>query len=160
MARNAPVLKRDGHRLLSLEHYAPYYLVAVTNAISRGASRDYLTRFGVGIMDWRVMTTLAIEPGCAAQRICQLIHLDKGAVSRSLTGLERLDYVRNEPGDADHRRRKWFLTEEGQALHESILDVALAREERLTRGVSDDDLETFLRVMRRMLSNISEREEG
>ncbi|SLN51831.1 MarR family winged helix-turn-helix transcriptional regulator [Roseisalinus antarcticus] len=154
--RPPPIQMRDGQRLLDLDRYVPYFLVAVTNAISRGASRVYLDRFGVGIMEWRVMTTLAIEPGCAARRICRVIHLDKSAVSRSLASLEARGLARPQAERSDPRRKSWTLTAAGRDIHDRILTIALERESRLLEGVPEADVEVFLTVMRRILANVAE----
>ena len=157
--RQPPLETRHGRRVLDLDRYIPYFLVALTNAISRGASRVYLDRFGIGIMDWRVMTTLAIRPGCAGRDISALIHLDKGAVSRSLSGLAGRGLVRAEGGGRDPRRRHWQLTEAGRELHDAVLEIALERESRLVEGIPEAELEVFLAVVRRMQANLSHLEE-
>ncbi len=145
---------RDGRRLLDLDRYVPYFLTSVYNVISRGASQLYLARFGVGIVEWRVATMLALEPGIPAARICEVIALDKGGVSRALARLAALGHAEAEAAGGDPRRKLWRLTASGEALHDGILELALQREAALVEGVEPDDLEAFLRVMRRMRVNV------
>ena len=59
-----------GRRVIDIDNYIPYFLAAVNNALSRGASSRYLTDFGVGVTEWRVLSWLATEPGIPASRIC------------------------------------------------------------------------------------------
>ena len=154
--KSASVQQRDGRAVLDLETYIPYFLAAVNNPLSRGASQHYLEAFGVGIVEWRVIAMLAVEPRVAATRICAFVGLDKGATSRALARLEQLGYVCFAAAERDSRRRIWWLNQRGYDLHDRILAVALERERALIRGVDPDDLEAFLRVMRIMRQNVEQ----
>lgn len=138
---------------LDLDVYVPYFLTAVGNALSRGASRIYLREFGVGIGEWRIMSLLAIEPGIMANRICQVISLDKAAASRSLREMERLALV-DGAQTSDPRRRTYSLTPEGLAMHDRIIKVALQREKRLLDGIPPEDLRILLQCLRQMQANM------
>jgi DNA-binding MarR family transcriptional regulator len=147
----------DGRRVRDLNSYVPYFLFTAHNALSRGALRQYLNEFGVGIAEWRVVSTLAMEPGITARQVCDMIALDKAAVSRSLHVLATRALAKSAPGTNDPRHRTWRLTEGaggGRNLHDRIIDIALARERRMIEGVAPEDLETFLQVMRTMRGNI------
>lgn len=147
-------MTRHGRRVLDLSSYIPYFLASVNNALSRGASQTYLATFGVGIVEWRVVSMLALEPGIAAARICEVIALDKAATSRALRRLHELGYLEYETPGSDARRKAWWLNARGYQLHDEILALALTRERRLIEGVDPEDLEAFLRVMRVMRRNV------
>jgi len=100
------------------------------------------------------MSMLAIEPGIPALRICEVIKIDKGAASRSLSQLQRADLVTFKARDSDPRKKKWSLSAKGYRIHDSILAEALKREELLLDGIEQDDLEAFLRAMRAMSLNV------
>ena len=154
MTRPPPTLSRGGRAVIDTDRYIPYFLAAVNNALSRSASAQYRRAFGLGIGEWRVISMLAIEPGIPAARICEVISLDKAAVSRSLNRLDHMGYLVATPSPSDPRRRAWSLNPAGLALHDRILETALAREEQLIQGTDPADLQTFLRVMRQMRRNV------
>jgi Transcriptional regulators len=149
-----PTKKRDGHQIVDIDTYVPYFLSSVSNAMSRGASQIYLDRFGIGIVDWRVISMLAIEPWIPASRICAVVQLDKGATSRSLVKLTEIGFLDHEASEQDVRRKTYALNDKGYALHDEILAIALERERQLIKGVDPQDLEAFLRVMRVMKGNL------
>lgn len=149
-----PTTFNDGRAIVNIDTYVPFFLASVNNALSRGASAIYRKRFGIGITDWRVISMLAIEPGITAARVCEVVKLDKAATSRALKTLGDAGLLRFVAANTDARRRRWWLSERGYALHDEILQVALRREAELVRGVAPEDLEAFLRVMRRMLRNV------
>ncbi|WNJ89773.1 MarR family winged helix-turn-helix transcriptional regulator [Bosea sp. 685] len=117
--------------VLDLGGYVPYFLTAISNTWSRSSSRLYIERFGVGVTEWRVISQLAIEPAIAAQRICEVIGLDKGAVSRSVATLVAARHVTERPDDRDARRQVLELTTSGYALHDALIALATTREDLL-----------------------------
>lgn len=155
-ARRSRPTKRtaEGREVIDIENYIPYFLVSVNNPLSRGASQHYLRAFGIGIVEWRVLSMLADKPGIPASTICSVISLDKGATSRALNRLDRAGYLVHEARGRDPRKKVWWLNRAGYDLHDRVLEVALERERDLISGVDPDDLEAFLRVMRIMRRNV------
>ncbi|MHA6264561.1 MarR family winged helix-turn-helix transcriptional regulator [Arenibacterium sp. CAU 1754] len=144
----------QGRQVIDTNTYIPYFLAAVNNALSRGASARYLGDFGVGVTEWRVLSMLAAEPGIPAARICDVIALDKSAVSRAIVKLDEMGILDVDVSATDPRRKSLSLNAEGNALHDRILATALEREAKLIQGVDPDDLEAFLRVMRQLRKNV------
>jgi DNA-binding MarR family transcriptional regulator len=147
------VKKVGGRDVINVQNYVPYFFVAINNALSRGASKRYLDAFGIGIVEWRIMSMLAIEPQISATRICEVVALDKSSTSRGLKSLDRKALLDSDDR-SDTRRKVWRLNGAGEALHDKIITVALERERRLLAGIDGADLEIALRVMRQMRQNV------
>lgn len=145
----------DGRSVIDLDTYIPSFLNTINNALSRGASQKYREQFGIGIVEWRVMSMLAIEPNIPAVRIGEVICTDKGQVSRALLKLSEAHLVQSEIVSADIRKKNWWLNDAGYAMHTRILEIAIERERRLIAGCDPEDIEAFLRVARIMGSNLS-----
>lgn len=153
-----PTKMFQGRHIVDISAYTPYFLSAVNNALSRGASQYYLKKFGIGIVEWRVVSMLAIEPEIRARRICEVVALDKSGTSRALKRLLELKHVSFEASKSDSRIRIWRLNAQGYALHDKILLEALERERTLITGVDPADLEIFLKVIRQMRRNVEKLE--
>jgi len=149
-----PTKEYQGRQIVNILTYTPYFFSAVNNALSRGASQRYFKKFGVGIVEWRVVSMLAIEPHIPASRICEVVCLDKAGTSRALKRLMELGYLSFEASKTDPRRKIWWLNSKGYDLHDQILNVALGRERSLIEGVEPADLEIFLKVIRQMRKNV------
>jgi len=130
----------------------PYYLVTIGNAISWGSAREYLSRFGIGVNEWRLMAHVANEPGCTSSEVSQFLRVDKAIVSRSLKSLIEKGLMAAVDDDG---RRRLFLTEEGVARHDVILPVALRREQILLDGLDEHEREVLIDLMRRMHANLA-----
>src|SRR5262245_56753136 len=64
------------------------------NRLSRSASRFYRAKYGIGVVEWRLMMFIGHARETRANQICSETDLDKGAVSRSLGTLQRLGIVK------------------------------------------------------------------
>lgn len=151
---SSPVTMREDMTILAIDNYAPFLLNAVSSAWQRATAAIYRAKYGLGIVEWRVISMLAIEPHITANQICETLRLDKSAVSRALGQLLDKGFVHFEAQPSDPRKRWWWLSASGRHMHDELLAIALDCESRLVNEIDSDDLETFLRVLRRMLANL------
>jgi DNA-binding MarR family transcriptional regulator len=156
---SSPVREVEGRAVIDVDTYVPYFLLSINNPLSRGASQKYLDLFGIGIVEWRIVSMLAAEPKISATRICEVVALEKSSTSRGLKSLDDKGLVESAENPSDPRRKVWWLNAAGFALHDRILAVALERERRLLAGIDGADLEITLRVMRQMRENVKHLDE-
>ncbi|MBH3430323.1 MarR family winged helix-turn-helix transcriptional regulator [Pseudomonas alkylphenolica] len=135
---------------LNLDRYVPALLTFLTNKMSSGASACYRKHFGIGIVEWRVLALLAVEDHINANRMVQVIGLDKSAVSRALQLLERDGHVSTQVDAKDARRYTVTLTSSGRTLHDQVLEIALKREQLLLAALSEDEVDTLIGFLHRM----------
>jgi DNA-binding MarR family transcriptional regulator len=140
---------------LDLNRYVPAMLTFLANKLATGASISYRKHFGIGVVEWRLLALLAVEDAITANRICQVIGLDKSAVSRSLQQLEMAGRVCGEIDSKDARRYTVSLTSEGKALHDRVLKVALERERRLLSNLSPKEIDTLVDLLGRLQKNVA-----
>jgi DNA-binding MarR family transcriptional regulator len=139
---------------LNLSRYVPGLLTFLANKLATGASYRYRKHFGIGVVEWRMLSMLAVENHITAGRITQVIGLDKSAVSRSLQSLEKAGYVSSEVDTIDARRYTVSLTESGHKLHDRVLKVALERERRLLSGLTPEERDALVNLLGRLHSNV------
>ncbi len=140
------------HPALDAERYVPGLITWLANKLSAGASQLYRKRFGLGVIDWRVLATIGSEGGATGARICQVVGLDKAAVSRSFALMEaRGLIVVPKPGG---RARAAELTEAGWEVHDRILALALARQARLLETLSDAERDLLVGLLHRLLQQV------
>ncbi|NIE72920.1 winged helix-turn-helix transcriptional regulator [Pantoea sp. Ap-967] len=140
---------------LDLNRYVPGLLTFLANKLATGASYCYRKRFGIGVVEWRMLSMLAVEDHITANRISQVIGLDKSAISRSLQALETGGYVSSQVDKSDARRYAVSLTTAGKQLHEKVLKVALERERRLLSDLSPAEIDLLINLLGRLHSKVS-----
>jgi DNA-binding MarR family transcriptional regulator len=148
---------RRSTRAIDIDAFIPSALTNLAQRITATASATYRPRFGVGITDWRIVALLAGEPWMAPVEICEATGLDKAAVSRSLRDLTEAGLVEAREGQPNQRRLPVALTPKGLAVHDRMVEVALARQDQLLKGFSPQErtqLTNFIARMRRMAETL------
>ncbi len=141
-------------RPIDLGRYVPAFVTFIANKWSRSSSALYRRQYGIGIVEWRLIVLLAIEPWITAARCDQVIGMDKAAVSRSVRLLEKRGLIATRQNAVDSRRREMALTAAGCALHDEIAVVALDREARLLSCLKGDEIETLVGLLDRIHQNL------
>lgn len=149
-----PVQEENGREVLHLPGYATYFFTVAANKLSTGASRLYLRCFGIGIIEWRIMAMLAIEPRISPARITHVIGIDKAGVSREMRKLEAKGYLRISDDATNLRRKTLELTAKGYAVHDQVIQVALERERRLLSDLTPEEATVFLDLLARTTARI------
>ena len=137
---------------LILEDFLPYRMAVLSHTVSTTIAKVYEKKFNVSIPEWRVIAILGRFPGLSAVEVADRTMLDKVAVSRAVTKLIKNGRVDRQFADSDRRRSILNLSEEGQEVHNVIAPLALAFEQDLLQGISNDDFETFNLVVERLLA--------
>lgn len=137
---------------LTLGRYVPGLLLWLTNKMSSSASRLYRDAFDVGVTDWRVLAFIAVKDHCTSVDICNVVGLNKAAVSRSVALLEEAGLLRTKP--LAGRSIQLDLTAKGRRLYGRMLVPAVRREEALLTGFSDSERELLIQFLHRLLANL------
>ncbi|RYH02122.1 MarR family transcriptional regulator [Salipiger sp. IMCC34102] len=146
----------DGHRArtLSFSRSPTVLLTFAANRFTRAASKIYAETYGIGVVDWRMLVMLTRQPGATVTEAANTIGIDKGAVSRCVSRLEKMNLAHKGELHANGRSRGFWLTEEGRRLHDRILTEALGRQHLLLDGFSIEEIEVFNDMLRRFLHNL------
>ena len=137
---------------LDLDRYVPGLLLWVSNKMTSSASQLYRERFELGVTDWRVLSYFQIYPWSTAASACELMGLDKAAVSRSVALLAQSGYLEARP--CGQRKVEYATSETGQELHDRMIKVATAREEALLTGFSARERDQLVGYLHRLLANL------
>ncbi len=146
--------ERRSPKALDMQAFIPAALTLLAQRIATTASAAYRPRFGVGVTDWRVLALLAAEPWIVPVRIAESTGLDKAAVSRTLRNLAQRGLVEMRAGEPNQRRVPIALTPEGLKVHDQVVEIAVARQERLLQGFSSQERKLLSRLILRMLAAI------
>jgi DNA-binding MarR family transcriptional regulator len=139
------------HRdVLNLDRYIPALLTFVSNKLANAAAAKYRAHFDIGMAEWRVLSLLAIEPDIAANRICQVIGIDKALVSRVVGKLVSQKLIVVEVDERNASRNMIRLTTAGENVHDEILKIVRAREKILLSAFSEEEIEMMVEFLHRL----------
>ena len=152
MKETAAFANRPG-RMIDMSRYVPALINHLSNKLSRGASAIYRERFGVGIIEWRILAQLGSTSGSTAGDICDRTAMDKAAVSRSFVVLAQRGLIKF-PKETGRRNQVATLTPAGRRLHDKIMQIALERERRLLDVLTVAERTTLVQLLNRISSRV------
>ncbi len=139
-------------RTLVLENFLPYRLSILSNTISGTIASAYDQRFDLSIPEWRVMAVIGRAPGLSAAEVAERTLMDKVAVSRAVAKLLKNDRITREFANQDRRRSILHLSDQGRAVYEKVVPMAMQMEADLLQGFTDDEINTLNLLVDRMLA--------
>lgn len=141
--------------ILPFPHITGYWVNRLASAIRTVVDRE-LKAFDMTRRQVAMIMHIERAGSPSASDLTQLLGVDSTAVTRMIDRLEEKELVQRHPDPNDGRRHLIEVTPEARALMPKIQRTAKRMEESFVEGVSPDELETFQRVMLRMLENVGE----
>ena len=103
-----------------------------------------------------VMDTLWNQGALTQQNIAYIIQKDKNSVTQFVDNLEKKGLVVRSVDKGDRRVNNIVVTEEGLAMRDSTKEIAINAMNDILSGVSEEDLNTFISVLRKANETIQE----
>ena len=107
-----------------------------------------------------VMDTLWNEGALTQQNIAYIIQKDKNSVTQFIDNLEKKGLVVRSVDKGDRRVNNIVVTEKGLAMRDSTKEIAINAMNDILSGVSEEDLTTFIFVLRKASETIQELGKG
>lgn len=137
---------------MSIADENPLTLVHVlSNRITRAFHARLGTRFGITLAEWRVLMTIAAEPGIRASEITVLWAMEKMAVNRAIRRLHSDGLIERARDRADGRSYRLELTDEGKALHGKVHPIAIARYKELAAVLNEREHSVLTRSLNKLI---------
>lgn len=140
-----------------LAEFLPYQLSTAANAVSNLIAREYQSRFGLKINEWRIMAVLGDVGQAPQSDLVDFTLMDKVTVNRACKILAERQLIERKPHGSDRRSHQLQLTKAGHDLHADIMPLAMDIEERLLTAISADDaamLTHLLKLLRETSKNL------
>ncbi|MEJ8572321.1 MarR family transcriptional regulator [Microbaculum marinum] len=138
---------------IGLDHFAPYLI----NRISARWNTDLLERLkeqGLTTIQMRILSVLSVMAGITVNELAVFTIAEQSTMSRTLDGMERDGLVRRKNRKGDLRVRELYLTEKGREAFRQVWPVMHGSLEHMFDGFSDEDYETLIVLLTRVLRNI------
>jgi DNA-binding MarR family transcriptional regulator len=146
MSRRPPQPSQED--ILWLSDYLPYRLGVVASKMLREASQVYKRgRNPLTTPQWRVLAILANFEPLTATEIGRISMLDKVAISRALSQLQRRGFVTRKAIIDDRRALKVNLTAEGWRYYTDIVPEMKRQELSLRQVLPPADLKKLFDIL-------------
>ncbi len=137
-----------------LKTHVPTLVGILANRLRRASSSYYREKYGIGMVEWRVMMVLEQRAGICANEVSRLTDLDKAAVSRALRALMRQALVQVAREGTRTRSAPITLTDAGAILRRELVADARERERLLVAEMDEADLAAFVAALRALIARV------
>lgn len=118
-----------------LDRFLPYRLTVAATRLSADLARQYKTRYGISIAEWRVLLHLGDRGDVSVRDIERRVSLEKSKVSRAVSRLEAKGHVTKAVDTTDRRLLKLALTQKGAELLRDLIPIAAAYQSALEQAL-------------------------
>ena len=132
--------------------YPMHYFAAIQRQNQLNLARS-LREFGLSVPMWRALSALHQKDGQTIGEIAQLAVLDRSSLGRLLDEMAKAKLVEREPLPDDRRALAVKLSSHGRRIFEATLPLAQRHYRNVLNGVSAQEFETLMRVLRRIKAN-------
>lgn len=130
-------------------------IVRAANRISQDVDAKVHRPLGFSIAGFRVMSAIYMDGPAEPARLARLAGVSKASISSVLNTLEKDGFVVRERRSADRRIVTVSLTEAGAAACRMATDRQLALERAWLAPLSEEEVQTLLRLLRKILTGRS-----
>ncbi len=122
--------------------------------------KDHLKPGGVELtkVQWLMLKLLDKEDGQPQNQLAFLTNRDKASLTRLIGTMERKNLVARIPSRSDHRINHIYITKHGEKIFKESLPIFGKLIEILQKDVTDEEIETIIRVMKIIIKNLKESE--
>lgn len=137
---------------LALDRFLPYRLSVLSNTVSGAIARLYEARFGISMLEWRIMAVLGPDAPLSASDVCERTRMDKVQVSRAVARLLEKGLVSRKIAPDDRRRSVLSLSARGRSVYGEIAPMTAEWEARLLAHLDDAEIEALDRTLSKLQS--------
>lgn len=140
---------------LEILKFMPFRLNRLAAEVSTKLAEVYTERFGIDIVEWRILVTLAAEQPCSAQTIVRSTRTHKSRISRGVNRMIELKLVLRSDSRNDRREAQLRLSAKGRALHRKLVPVVLAQEQSILSCLNKQELDGLLRALGKLEQSLN-----
>ena len=143
---------------IDMDSYIPGLITVLGNKLTSQTSIMYRRQFGVGAIEWRILSLLATMADATSSDVSRASGLDKAAIARNLGTLQRKGAVTMTDDPEHGRRRLVTLTASGRRLHNKILISARKNERQLLSCFTKAQSTSLTRLLQRLRAHLRDSE--
>lgn len=132
---------------LRLLDFVPFRLNRLAAEVSNKLAEVYADRFGIDIVEWRILITLAAHESCTAQYIVNCTRTHKSRISRGVNRMLEMKLIARTEDQGDRRTASLRLAAKGRALHKKLVPLVLEQERKIMQCLDEEELQAFTKAM-------------
>ena len=131
-------------QILAVRHFNRFYTKL------SGALEDMYLGAPVRLSEARVLYEISAKPGCKAGELSNLLCMDPGYLSRTISCLEKVGLISRKPDPEDRRSRNLHLSDSGQSLIDELGRLAGSQIASLLSPLTTDERRELILAMQQI----------
>lgn len=146
--------KKKPKNTYDFAQYIPALINFFSNKFTNGSNQLYLNLFDINVIEWRILSLLAVEENIQANRVCQVMGVDKATVSRTLARMQKKNLVSIDQNSKDTRAYDLCLTEQGMTLFDQVYLISKDREQKVLEVLSPEEQQHLIQMLVKLNDHI------
>ena len=111
------------------------------------------SKLGIGAGQYMFMIHLYRNDGISQEQLTEILNIDKGTTAKAIRKLEEVNLVTRVKDVSDKRVNKIYLTEQSLNIKKEFFEILDIWESKLVSGLTDDEIELALNVLKKLSKN-------
>ena len=142
--------------MISLTQSAARYISKLSNKLRRKLDMFFSKQEFSGSQGRTLHFLLAQTEDVFQKDIEEEYSIRPSTATELLKQMEKSGLIVREPVPYDNRLKKIVLTDKALIHKQQVINDLTELEENLTKGISEEDMKIFFKVMEKMMDNLSE----
>ncbi|KEQ25696.1 MarR family winged helix-turn-helix transcriptional regulator [Paenibacillus tyrfis] len=112
--------------------------------------------FDITVDQWEILVILWEKEGITQKELAERLYKDQTNIARMLFKLEKKGFVYRVTHETDRRSLRVYLTPKGRDIKEDILAPSIEAYKKTVEGLSEEEVETFRRILAVMYNNVKD----
>jgi DNA-binding MarR family transcriptional regulator len=136
-----------------LDESLDFKLVKVVSKLRNQIGRQ-LRHLDMTSEQWGILARLREQDGLNQRELAEKNLKDQANMTRILDKIAKKDWVKRVDSLDDRRAYLIYLTEEGKRVAEATSPLVAQVKEKLTRGLTDNEIQAFIAIIEKMSQNL------
>lgn len=136
-----------------------HYLIMANQMLVQKALLERLRDTGLTIGQPKILDYLKDHDGSSQKDIAKACFLEAGSLTTILNKMEEKGLIERRILNGNRRSFHIFMTDEGRQKMQLVDSSFLEIEKKALSDVSDEELETFMSVYKKIYKNLTDRED-
>ena len=148
-------------RIMDYQLLPQYWITHLSFILRKELSQKFKEKsIPLSSEEWGMLLTLWQQDGRTPTELANLTIRDRTTVTRLIDGMVKKNLVERMTDPHDRRRSLIYLTPHGKDIEHQLLPIAQELIAESQKGISDDDIDHMVRVMKKMTQNLLEEPTG
>jgi DNA-binding MarR family transcriptional regulator len=136
-------------------HDMPGHLVRRAHQVATALFHNHMSDEGIDITPFQfaAMSAINLNPGLDQASVAAWTACDRATIGGVVDRLVEKGYVTRAVSPRDRRARVLEITDSGREVLEQVQQIALQIQDEITLGLTPDEKETLVRLLKRVSEN-------